>query len=111
MADMIGPLRVLSTWKTAENARHFRLLEVARDELVGVIILGVLNRAGEAIDHGPDHQWRRRRWRRRLFLREAPHLQVRGAPIMVAAADLVVHEAAVFTCGAMGAGKGYALSW
>ena len=49
MADMIGPLRVLSTWKAAENARHFRLLEVARDVLVNVISLGVLNRAGEAV--------------------------------------------------------------
>ena len=60
MADMIGPLRVLSTWKAAENARHCRLLEVARHGLVGVSYLGELNRAGEAVDLGPDHQWRRR---------------------------------------------------
>ena len=57
MADMIGPLRVLSTWKAAENARHFRLLEVARDGLVVVVSVGVLNRAGEAVDLGPDHVW------------------------------------------------------
>ena len=64
MADMIGPLRVLSTWKAAENARHFRLLEVARDGLVGSNSLGELNRAGEAVDLGPDHRWRRRRYTR-----------------------------------------------
>ena len=65
MADMIGPLRVLSTWNAAENARHFRLREVAQDVLVGVIwsVLspGELNRAGEAVDLGPA--------RRRLALR------------------------------------------
>ena len=51
----------LSTWKAAENARHFRLLEVARDGLVGCLSLGELNRAGEAVDLGPA--------RRRLALR------------------------------------------
>ena len=53
-------------WKAAKNARHFRLLEVARHVLVvvnGVIFFGVLNRAVEAVDLGPDHQWRRRRRR------------------------------------------------
>ena len=53
MADTIGPLRVLSTWKAAENARHFRLLEVAQHGLVGCPSRGVLNRAGEAVDLGP----------------------------------------------------------
>ena len=61
MADTIGPLRVLSTRKAAKNARHFGLCEVARDVLVGEISLGVLNRAGEAVDLGPA--------RRRLALR------------------------------------------
>ena len=56
MADTIGPLRVLSTWKAAENARHFRLFEVARHLLVGLSSVGVLNRAGEAVDLGPDHR-------------------------------------------------------
>ena len=59
MADMIGPLRVLSTWKAAENARHFRLLEVAQHVLVGpfwsVLSPGELNCAGEAVNLGPDH--------------------------------------------------------
>eukprot|EP01048_Picozoa_sp_COSAG05_P014385 COSAG05_NODE_1627_length_4376_cov_3.480945_5_plen_90_part_00 len=51
-------------WKAAENARYFRLLEVAQDGLVGVFSLGELKRAREAVDLGPDHQWRRRRYTR-----------------------------------------------
>ena len=50
---MIGPLRGLSTWKAAENARYFRFLEVARHGLVSVPFLGELNRAGEAVDLRP----------------------------------------------------------
>eukprot|EP01048_Picozoa_sp_COSAG05_P010006 COSAG05_NODE_857_length_6940_cov_4.243385_9_plen_61_part_00 len=44
-------------WKAAENARYFRLFEVARDVLVGatIFVVGVLNRAREAVDLRPDH--------------------------------------------------------
>ena len=63
-------------WKAGENARDFCLLEVARHELVGESSFGVLNRAREAVDLGPDH-WRRRR-RRRRFLRGAPALRTLG---------------------------------
>ena len=72
MADMIGPLRVLSTWNAAENARHFRLLEVAQDVLV---IIGVLNRAREAVDLGPA--------RRRLALRRSAAMASRPITISV----------------------------
>ena len=52
MADTIGPLRVLSTWKAAENVRYCSLLEVAQNGLVGATSLGELNRAREAVDLG-----------------------------------------------------------
>ena len=44
-----------------ENPRHCRLHEVGQHGLVGVSSPGELNRAGEAVDLGPDHRWRR--WR------------------------------------------------
>ena len=66
------------TCKAAENARHCRTDKVAQHGLVGVFSFGELNRAGEAVDLGPDHQWRRRRRRRRRFLRGALALRALG---------------------------------
>ena len=89
---MIGLLRVLYIWKAAENARHCRLREVARDVIVTIMFSSfcVLNRAGEAVDLGPDKQRREELGRveatgfRLPFLQQKPLQQPTFLPIDLA---------------------------